>query len=92
MNKRELIAAVSERFDDKEAAATAVVAVLEVIQATVAKGEKVAILGFGSFEKVDRPAREGRNPATGEPVQVAATSVPKFKPGADFKKDVAAGS
>ncbi|MEO5876172.1 MAG: HU family DNA-binding protein [Streptosporangiaceae bacterium] len=89
MNKRELVDALSERLGSKKAAAEAVDAILDTIQSTVAKGEKVAITGFGSFEKADRPARTARNPATGNAIQVAATSVPKFKAGADFKNLVA---
>jgi len=89
MNKRELVDALSERLGSKKAAAEAVDAILDTIQSTVAKGEKVAITGFGSFEKADRPARTARNPATGNTIQVAATSVPKFKAGADFKTLVA---
>lgn len=90
MNKRELVDAIAERLSgSKKEAAEAVDAVLDTIQATVAKGEKVAITGFGSFEKADRPARTARNPATGKTIQVPATSVPKFKAGADFKNLVA---
>jgi DNA-binding protein HU-beta len=89
MNKRELVDALSERLGSKKAAAEAVDAILDTIQSTVAKGEKVAITGFGSFEKADRPARTARNPATGNTIQVAATSVPKFRAGADFKNLVA---
>ncbi|MGI8335604.1 HU family DNA-binding protein [Actinomadura scrupuli] len=89
MNKRELVDAISERLGSKKAAVEAVDALLDTIQATVAKGEKVAITGFGSFEKADRPARTARNPATGKSIEVPATSVPKFKAGADFKNLVA---
>ncbi|GAA3197162.1 HU family DNA-binding protein [Actinocorallia longicatena] len=90
MNKRELVDAIAERLSgSKKDAAEAVDAILDTIQSTVAKGEKVAITGFGSFEKADRPARTARNPATGKTIQVAATSVPKFKAGADFKNLVA---
>ncbi|GAA4068476.1 hypothetical protein Arub01_08040 [Actinomadura rubrobrunea] len=89
MNKRELVDAISERLGSKKAAAEAVDAILETIQDAVAKGDKVAITGFGSFEKADRPARTARNPATGKTIQVPATSVPKFKAGADFKNLVA---
>ncbi|GAA0963216.1 HU family DNA-binding protein [Actinocorallia libanotica] len=90
MNKRELVDAIAERLSgSKKEAAEAVDAVLDTIQATVAKGEKVAITGFGSFEKADRPARTARNPATGKTIDVPATSVPKFKAGADFKNLVA---
>jgi len=90
MNKRELVDAIAERLSgSKKEAAEAVDAILDTIQTTVAKGEKVAITGFGSFEKAERPARTARNPATGKTIEVPATSVPKFKAGADFKNLVA---
>ena len=63
----------------------AVNAVLETIQSAVAAGDKVAITGFGVFERSERPARTARNPATGATVQVPESSVPKFRAGADFK-------
>jgi DNA-binding protein HU-beta len=85
MNKRELIDAISGRLGDRKSATEALNAVLETIQSAVASGDKVAITGFGVFEKSERPARTARNPATGAPIQVAASSVPKFRPGADFK-------
>ena len=85
MNKRELIDAISDRLGDKKTASEALNAVLETIQSAVASGDKVAITGFGVFEKSERPARTARNPATGAPIDVAASSVPKFRPGADFK-------
>ncbi len=85
MNKRDLIDAISGRLGDKKSATEAVNAVLETIQTAVANGDKVAITGFGVFEKSERPARPARNPATGEPIDVPASSVPKFRPGADFK-------
>jgi DNA-binding protein HU-beta len=85
MNKRDLIDAVSVRLRDKKSAAEAVNAVLETIQSAVAAGDKVAITGFGVFEKSERPARTARNPATGATVQVPKSSVPKFRAGADFK-------
>jgi DNA-binding protein HU-beta len=85
MNKRDLIDAISSRMGDKKTAAEAVNAVLETIQKTVAKGDKVAITGFGVFEKTVRPARMARNPATGAAIKVPRTSVPKFRAGADFK-------
>ena len=65
MNKRDLIDAISGRLGDKKTATEAVNAVLDTIQSTVAKGDKVAITGFGVFEKAVRPARTARNPATG---------------------------
>jgi DNA-binding protein HU-beta len=85
MNKRDLIDAISDRLGDKKSATEAVNAVLDTIQSAVASGDKVAITGFGVFEKSDRPARTARNPATGETIQVPASSVPKFRAGADFK-------
>ncbi len=85
MNKRDLIDAISGRLGDKKTATEAVNAVLDTIQRTVAKGDKVAITGFGVFEKSDRPARTARNPATGASIKVPKSSVPKFRAGADFK-------
>ncbi len=85
MNKSDLIDAISGRLGGKKPATEAVNAVLETIQSTVAAGNKVAITGFGVFEKSERPARTARNPATRETIQVPASSVPKFRPGADFK-------
>ncbi len=85
MNKRDLIDAISGRLGDKKSATEAVNAVLEAIQSAVAAGDKVAITGFGVFEKSERPARTARNPATGATIEVPKSSVPKFRPGADFK-------
>jgi DNA-binding protein HU-beta len=85
MNKRDLIDAISGRLGDKKTATEAVNAVLDTIQSTVAKGDKVAITGFGVFEKADRPARTARNPATGASIKVPKSAVPKFRAGADFK-------
>ena len=91
MNKRDLIDAISGRLGDKKSATEAVNAVLETIQSAVARGDKVAITGFGVFEKTERPARTARNPATGATIQVPESSVPKFRPGADFKALVNSG-
>ena len=85
MNKGELIDAISERLGGRRSATEAVNAVLETIQSTVANDDKVAITGFGVFEKSERPARTARNPATGATIEVPKSSVPKFRPGADFK-------
>ena len=86
MNRAELIDAIRDRLGvDKKAAEHAVDAVFDTIQRAVARGEKVALTGFGVFEKVDRAARTGRNPRTGETVKVKKTSVPKFRPGTQFK-------
>jgi DNA-binding protein HU-beta len=85
MNKRDLIDAIAGRMGDKKTATEAVNAVLDTIQTAVAKGDKVAITGFGVFEKSVRPARTARNPATGAAIKVPKSSVPKFRAGADFK-------
>ncbi len=86
MNKAELIDSIAARLgDNKKAASEAVEAVIDTITRTVAKGEKVAITGFGIFEKVERAARIARNPATGARVKVKKTSVPKFRPGTQLK-------
>src|SRR5580658_9843237 len=85
MNKRDLIDAISGRLGDRKSATEAVNAVLETIQSAVANGDKVAITGFGVFEKSERPARTARNPATGATIEVPKSSVPRFRAGADFK-------
>lgn len=92
MNKAELIDALAAKLDgSKKQAAEAVEAVFDEIQQAVATGEKVAITGFGVFEKADRAARTARNPRTGATVKVKATSVPKFRAGSEFKAVVASG-
>ena len=73
----------------KADAARAVNAVLDTIVETVAKGDDVTLPGFGSFKSVQRAAREGKNPKTGEKLQIAATIAPKFSAGATFKTAVA---
>ena len=89
MNKAELIDAVAAAADiSKKDATAAVDAVLSTVKTAVAAGDKVSISGFGIFEKSERSARTGRNPQTGAAVQIAATSVPKFRAGAEFKKTV----
>lgn len=92
MNKRDLVNAVSEELGSKKTATDAVNAVLGAIQHSVARGERVSITGFGVFEKSERPARTARNPATGEQIRVKATSVPRFRPGSDFKAAVSGGA
>jgi DNA-binding protein HU-beta len=91
VNKAQLIDRVSGSLGGKKAATEAVDAVVDAITRSVAAGEKVAITGFGVFEKVARPARTGRNPRTGETVKIKKTTVPKFKPGQSFK-DVVSGA
>ena len=89
MNKGELIDELENRLGGKKAAAEAVQGVLDVIIRTVARGEKVAITGFGTFEKALRAARIGRNPRTGASVKIKKTAVPKFKAGTQFRDVVA---
>ncbi|PWU56950.1 DNA-binding protein [Micromonospora sp. S4605] len=91
VNKAELIEALAVRLGDRKTATAALDAVLAEVQAAVTKGEKVAITGFGAFEKRVRGARTARNPRTGEAVKVKKTSVPTFRPGAGFKEMVASG-
>lgn len=91
MNKAELIEALAARLGDRKTATAALDAVLAEIQVAVTKGERVAITGFGVFEKRVRAARTARNPRTGEPVKVKKTSVPAFRPGTGFKEMVASG-
>ncbi|MGK2874232.1 MAG: HU family DNA-binding protein, partial [Nocardioides sp.] len=91
MNRTELIDALAARFEGNRAAAKhALDSVVDTITREVAKGEKVAITGFGSFEKKLRPARLVRNPRTGEKVTSKKTFVPKFTAGSELK-DVVAG-
>lgn len=91
MNKAELIEALAARLGDKKAATAALDAVLAEVQNAVTKGDRVAITGFGVFEKRVRGARTARNPRTGEAVKVKKTSVPAFRAGAGFKDMVASG-
>lgn len=89
MNKGELIDAISEKTDlTKRAADELLSAAIEVIMETVANGEKVTLVGFGTFEPRTRAAREGRNPQTGAAIQIAATTVPAFSAGKLFKDKV----
>ena len=86
MNKTDLINKLAERLDgDKRAAQKAVEGVIDLVQREVQRGQKVSISGFGVFEKRARAARTARNPRTGEAVKVKKTSVPKFRPGSQFK-------
>jgi DNA-binding protein HU-beta len=86
MNKTELISAVSEKAGiSKKNAESAVAALVDVIGEALAGGDKVALVGFGAFEVKARPARQGRNPKTKEPITIAASSAPVFKPGKALK-------
>jgi DNA-binding protein HU-beta len=86
VNRAELIDQIRDRMGvDKRAAESAVDIVFDTVQRAVAAGEKVALTGFGVFEKVERAARTGRNPRTGAAVKIKKTAVPKFRPGTQFK-------
>lgn len=90
MNKTELVAAVAAKTElSKKNAEKAVAAVLETVAETLAAGEKVQLVGFGTFETREREARSAKNPRTGETVAVAASRVPAFKAGQALKTKVA---
>jgi len=89
MNKGDLITRVAESANlSKADAAEAVNAVLDGITDTLKGGAKTTIVGFGTFSTTDRPARTGRNPKTGEAIQIAAKTVVKFKPGKELASAV----
>ena len=82
MNKTELIAAVAEKAEiSKKDAEKAVKAFTDVVSEELVNGGKIQLVGFGTFEVSERPAREGRNPRTRETMTIAATKTPKFKVG-----------
>ncbi|WP_399889470.1 HU family DNA-binding protein [Streptomyces sp. BBFR51] len=91
MNKAQLVEAIADKVGGRQQAADAVDAVLDALVRAVVAGDRVSVTGFGSFEKVDRPARYARNPQTGERVRVKKTSVPRFRAGQGFK-DLVSGS
>ena len=86
MNKAELVAAVAEKAEiSKKDAEAAVKAFTDVVAEELKKGEKIQLVGFGTFEVSERAAREGRNPQTGETMTIAACKAPKFKAGKALK-------
>ena len=86
VNKSQFVEALAAHYEgNKKAASKALDSVVDTISREVAKGEKVAITGFGAFEKAVRPSRMVRNPATGERVRAKKTAVPKFRAGAELK-------
>ncbi len=90
MNKAELINAVAEKADlSKKDTEAAVNAVVDVITAALKKGDKVQLVGFGSFETRKRAARVGRNPKTKETIKIPASKVPAFKAGKALKDSIA---
>ena len=89
MNKTELIAAAAAAADvTKKDAAAVIEATLEAITAALAKGDKVQLIGFGTFTCTHRNARTGRNPATGKTIEIPASNTPVFKAGKAFKDKV----
>lgn len=89
MTKAELIAVVSEKTEfTKKDSEKAVTAVLDAITETLVKGEKVSLVGFGTFEVKDRAERMGHNPQTGEPMPISASKAPVFKAGTALKTAV----
>ena len=89
MNKTELVAAVAEQADiSKKDAEKALKAFVDVVTEEMKKGEKVQLVGFGTFEVSERAAREGRNPQTGKTMKIEACKAPKFKAGKALKDDV----
>lgn len=89
MNKTELVAAIAEKADlSKKDSEKALTAFVDVVTEELKKGEKVQLVGFGTFEVSKRAAREGRNPQTGETMKIEASKAPKFKPGKALKDEV----
>lgn len=89
MNKSELIESVAASADlPKAAAGRAVDAVVEAVTTALQNGDSVALVGFGTFSVKDRAARTGRNPQTGEPIQIKAAKIPSFKAGKALKDAV----
>jgi DNA-binding protein HU-beta len=92
MNRRDLVKAMAAQTGmDAKAADSALKAFTDVVTAVVASGEPVAITGFAKFAKVERPARQGRNPATGETIQIKASKKARITPLKGFKDAVMAG-
>ncbi|GAB4383483.1 MAG: HU family DNA-binding protein [Elainellaceae cyanobacterium] len=90
MNKGELVDAIAQKTQTTKKDADAVLtATIEAIMEAVAEGDKVTLVGFGTFEPRKRSAREGRNPQTGKAIQIPETTVPAFSAGKQFKDKVA---
>ena len=89
MNKTELVAAIAEKTElSKKDAEKALKAFTDVVAEELKKGEKIQLVGFGTFEVAERPEREGRNPSTGKAMKIAASKSPKFKAGMALKDTV----
>ncbi len=86
MNKTELVAAIADKAEiSRKDAEKVIAAFTETVACELKKGGKVQLVGFGTFEVSERAAREGRNPQSGEPMQIAASKAPRFKAGKAFK-------
>ena len=89
MNKTELVAAIAEKTElSKKDAEKALKAFTDVVAEELKKGEKIQLVGFGTFEVAERPEREGRNPSTGKAMKIAASKSPKFQAGKALKDTV----
>lgn len=89
MNKTELVAAIAEQAElSKKDSEKALKAFIDVVTDELKKGEKIQLVGFGTFEVIERAAREGRNPLTGEKMNIKASKAPKFKAGKALKDAV----
>lgn len=89
MNRQELVAAIAEKSNVSQKITNDVLsAFLETVQDTVKAGDTVVLVGFGTFELTERAARTGRNPQTGQPLEIEASKSPRFKPGKSFKDHV----
>ena len=89
MNKTELVAAMADQAGlSKKDAEAALKAFTDVVAAELKKGEKIQLVGFGTFEVAERPARDGRNPLTGKAMKIPASKSPKFKAGKALKDTV----
>jgi DNA-binding protein HU-beta len=88
MTKQDLVSVVAESGMTKKEAAAAIDAILDTIKDALAAGDKVSLVGFGSFSVKKREAREGRNPRTGKPLKIPAKTVPVFKAGKALKDAV----
>ena len=86
MNRTELLEIIAAKTEVSKASAGRMLdTLIDTIQTTVKKGDTVALVGFGTFKSAKRAARSGKNPRTGEKLKIAATTLPKFTPGAKFK-------
>ena len=89
MNKTELVAAMAEQAElSKKDSEKALKAFIDVVTEELKKGEKIQLVGFGTFEVAERPEREGRNPSTGKAMKIVASKSPKFKAGKALKDTV----